>query len=438
MAGSVSVVLVVEAAGEPDDCSDLFLSELTRELATAQLEVTLIINGDRARFWRHQASPNFLAAVKQMNIGLAVGNPLSHLAEIGGEEGARLFRHNEHPGFLDVSRIGGHIPSSLVLPAWAPQPMEVIADWGTRTILVPHGLVESDSRPYFLAGRLHLASLGPYWMEVSFQSLVDEEGRRGLLGQVTRRAEQLLSTGGVVVLRLAANQTSAALEANHRSAALGYRQLAETLRSLDGIKVDSVRQAVDRWSDISYDLALPTEFFREESRKQTVGELGPIRFEVGYLSPAEQLAALSRIWLESIQKGKAVRNTTLRSPLGPRQGSITDLASSVIPAGELEGVLQAVVQGVDNQNRLPSFVSVAGGRLSVQDLLASICSSFSDADLSQPIEVPVRQGKLPMARVHRSRWNDSLMPLGINSAKTDAVFAEAEQQVWSLKPALFD
>jgi hypothetical protein len=299
-------------------------------------------------------------------------------------------------------------------------------------------LIESDSRPYFLSGRLHLANLGPYWMEASFQSLVDEEGRRGLLGQVTRRAEQLISTGGVVVLRLSAAQTAAALEANHRSAALGYRQLAETLRSLDGIKVDSVRQAVDRWGDISYDLALPTDFFREQAKQQTGGKLGPIRHEVGYLSPAEQLAAMSRIWLESIQKGKAVRNTTLRSPLGPRHGSVTDLASGVIPAGELEVVLQGVVQGVDSQNRLPSFVSVAGGRLSAQDLLASIQASFADADLSQRMEIPICRGELATARVQRSRWNDSLMPLGINSAKTDAVFAEAEQQVWTFKPALFD
>ncbi len=360
MAGSVSVVLVVEAAGEPDDCSDLFLVELTRELAAAQLEATLIIDGERARFWRHQAPPNLLTAVKQMNVGLSVGNPLSYLAETSGEEGARLFRQKEHAGFLDVSAIGGHIPSALLLPAWAPQPMEVIGDWGTRTVLVPHGLIESDSRPYFLSGRLHLANLGPYWMEASFQSLVDEEGRRGLLGQVTRRAEQLISTGGVVVLRLSAAQTAAALEANHRSAALGYRQLAETLRSLDGIKVDSVRQAVDRWGDISYDLALPTDFFREQSKQQTGGKLGPIRHEVGYLSPAEQLAAMSRIWLESIQKGKAVRNTTLRSPLGPRHGSVTDLASGVIPAGELEGVLQGVVQG--STVRIDCRRSFGGGR----------------------------------------------------------------------------
>jgi hypothetical protein len=438
MAGSVSIVLVVEAAGLPEDCSDLFLAELASGLHLAKQEVTLLIDGPRARYWKGEATQAFLSPMKQLNVGLCLASPLAYLAEHAGEEGARLFRSREHQGFMDVSSIGGHIPSALGMPTWAPQPMEVIADWGTRGVLVPHTPVESDSRPFFLGGRLHLSSLGPYWLDISFQSLVDDEGRRGVKGQIVRRAEQLLSAGGgVVVVRLPAEQTRAALEANHRSAALGYLSLISDLRNLPGLQVESVRQVVDRWGDISYDLALTTDYFRQQASAMSESRLSPILHEQGYLSPAEQLSAIARIWLESIEKGKGTRHTTLRSPLGPRKGGITHLAGAGIPAAELRGVLSAICASVDSSNRLPAEVALEGGSIAIQDLLPSLASVFATADLSQPAEVPLRPGKLPVEKMQRSRWENSLESMGVRSAKTSDVFAEAEQQVWSFKPALF-
>jgi hypothetical protein len=437
MAGSVTVVFVVEALGQPDDCSDLFLGELSSSLTEARLEASLFVDASRAGYWHESAPADFRARLKQMNVGLCLDKPLSYLAATAGPDGTDLFRKREHRGFLDVSAHAGHIPSGLLMETWAPQAMEVIGDWGTRVVFVPHGLIENQSRPYFLAGRLHVANLGPYWIDLSFQSLLDDEGRRGLEGQIARRVEQMPSDGGVIVLRLAGSQTSAALEANHHQAALGVRQLAETVRAMPRAVWQSARQMVDRWGDISYDVALATDFFREHAPTMAGPTLGPIRHELGYLSPAEQLSAIARIWLESIQKGKPARNVTLRSPLPPRSGSRSDASVTAIPASDLVGVLSKVVQAVDS-GRLASSVDTSQGQVAIQDLLPSLASIFAEADLTQASDVPLVKGELPIERVQPSRWHDSLISIGVATSTGSASLAEAQQYVWTLKPTLFD
>jgi hypothetical protein len=435
MAGSVSVVFIVEARGAADDCSDLFLHELTRGLARSRFEATLLIDATRAAAWKKDAPREFLADIKQMNLGLALGEPLSYLAGVPGEAGTKLFREREHRGFLDASTHGGHIPSAVSMRTWAPQSMEVISEWGTRVLFIQHGLIENNSQPYFLGGRLHVSNLGPYWMDVSFQSLIDDEGRRSLAGQIARRAEQLQSTGGVLVLRLAAEQLEAALESNHQLAASGAVQIAQAIGSLSGVTFQSARQMVDRWGDISYDIALATDFFRDQASLMSQPRLMPIQHDLGFLSPGEQLAALSRIWLESIQKGKAARNVTLRSPLPPRRPSVTDLSPAIIPARELESVLAAVVGSVD-AGRLVSSVAVSGGRVAIQDLLPSLAGVFASADLTQPIDIPLVAGTLPVEKIQPSRWNESLASMGAPVPAAD-LLVEAQQFAWTYKPSLY-
>ena len=80
--------------------------------------------------------------------------------------------------------------------------------------------------------------------------------------------------------------------------------------------IESARQFADRYADISYEQAISLDFLGTMAEQSSKPELHAIEHELGFVSPAEQLYGITKIWVESIVKGKPIRNTTIRTPPG--------------------------------------------------------------------------------------------------------------------------
>ena len=438
MPATVSVVLVIESTASTTSNAEPFLSSLCDELDSAGWEATFLINGARAVELLGPRHHDLATRFKRHTVGLIAGDektsPLSYLAELDWETGARAFRAHEHRHFLDVSKLAGHLPTAMTLGQWAPQAFSVISDWGPRCYLGPDSFLDNDTKPFFVCGRLHLASLGSYWIDVSLHSLMDAVSIQGVAGQVLRRAEQLASSGGAIVLRLAHDQLAAVQPSNAAACARGLRELLDQVRKGPEVTVQSARQFADQFADISYDQAISLDFLRSMVEQSREPELHAIEHELGYFSPAEQLYAIAKIWVDSIVKGKPLRNTTIRTPLGPSHKEETDPSVKGIAADELHDLLAGLIHAFDNKGQLPSSVMTREGKLAIEDLLPTLAGGFT-ADL-KPIDLPLRVGKIDSTPLKVSRIRDALSAAGAPEESLANLLALTERQLWTYKPVL--
>jgi len=438
MSATVSVVLVIESTAPPAGHGDAFLSTLAQDLIASGFEATYLLNGAKAADLLGPRQHDLAATLKRHNIGLIAGEesraPLSYLAELDSEAGARAFRKAEHRHFLDVSRLAGHLPTAVSLNPWAPQAFSVIADWGPRVFLGPDSFIDHDTKPFFVCGRLHLASLGTYWIDVSLHSLLDATSIQGVVGQVHRRAEQYGSSNGTIVLRLEEKQTAAITAENAPVASKGLMELIRQIHGHGNIKVVSARQFADEYADVSYDQAIMLDFFKAMVTESREPELHAVAHEHGYLSPAEQLVGIAKIWHESIVKGKPLRSVTIKTPLGPAEKEITDSNVKGIAASELHDLLAGFCHTVENKGVLPSHVVTQEGKLAVEDLLPTLAGGFP-ADL-KPVDLPLRSGSIDSSPIQQSRIKDAIAAVHANEVAIANLVALTERQLWTFKPVL--
>jgi hypothetical protein len=438
MSATVSVVLVIESSSPPAGQDDAFLLSLAQELNSSGIEATLLFNGARAAELLGPHQHDLASTLKRQNLGLVTGTesmpPLRYLAELDWESGAREFRKAEHRHFLDVSRLAGHLPTAVSLGTWAPQAFSVIADWGPRVYLGPDSFVNHDTKPFFICGRLHLASLGTYWIDVSLHSLLDPTSIQGVVGQIHRRAEQYGSSNGVIVVRLEQSQVASTTRENADVAARGFLSLVQQLRGNQNISLQSARQFADQYADVSYDQAIMLDYFKSMVSESKEPELHAVEHEHGYLSPAEQLFGLAKIWLESIVKGKALRSTTIKTPLGPAHKESTDASVKGIAAAELHDLLAHLCHSVENKGILPSSVKTKEGKISVEDLLPTLAGGFP-ADL-KPVDLPLRHGKIDSSPIQQSRIKDALAAAKVSEVALANLVTLTERQLWTFKPVL--
>jgi hypothetical protein len=438
MSATVSVVLVVESTAPSAGQDDAFLLTFAQELNLCEIEATLLFNGARAAELLGPRQQDLATTLKRHNLGLIAGKestpPLSYLANLDWETGAREFRKAEHRHFLDVSRLAGHLPTAVSLGEWAPQAFSVIADWGPRVYLGPDSFIDHDTKPFFICGRLHLASLGTYWIDVSLHSLLDPTSIQGVVGQVHRRAEQYGSTNGVIVLRLEHQQTAASSAENAAAAAKGFVSLVQQLKTNKNVAIQSARQFADQYADVSYDQAITLDFFKSMVNESREPELHAVAHEQGYLSPAEQLFGIAKIWLDSIVKGKALRSTTVKTPLGPTHKETTDSSVKGIAAAELHDLLAHLCQNVENKGLLPSSVKTKEGKIAVEDLLPTLAGGFP-ADL-KPVDLPLRHGTIDSSPIQQSRIKDALAAVHSSEVALANLVGLTERQLWTFKPVL--
>lgn len=439
MAELVSVIFVVESVGADAGGVDRFLSLLAQRLETPKREITLLLDGVRASEIRSRAGSDLHSLLKRQNVGLIAGTaaepPLRSAAKFDWAGAVSAFRQRESEGFHAVEWLGGQLPVAVSTASHAvPQALGVYIDWGCRACVDQRSFYDDGTKPFFLGGRIQLSSLGPYWIDLSWHSLLDPVSLEGAMGQIERRCEQLAAIGGgTILVRLPANQIEAAQVEPVESAAAGLADLMTRSAALPGVAVESVRQWADRFADISYEHALQMSFFQSLASEVKEGSLRPMPYDLGYLSPAEQLYGLATIWLTSLQKGKAARNQVLRTPLGPATTCATDAGVRGIARDEIADVL-AILSKAMEAGQLPPSVATRGGKIAVVDLLPTLAGGFEK--MLEPDDLPIRRGQLESSALKAGRIDEAAETMGIDAEGRARLLAAAQNQIWTFKPVL--
>jgi hypothetical protein len=413
------------------------MNALAADLTAAGVEATFLL--DAARVQQIAAArPDLERALRRQNVGYlaqAGGRPpLAGLLGRSWSEGVRTFLETETKGYNAACWMGAALPAAAAMRGWAAPPFAVMAEWGVRVVLGAACPVGGYDRPFFYCGRLHLTGLGPNAIDVPPEAWRESGENERFASRVRRRADLLAAPGGVVQLRCPLDKVVRSFD-EVSNAAAWFRSLLERLRTSPNVALHSARQVVDRFADISYDLAVPADVFRRGCCWVWSGDLRPFYYEQGFLSPAELLYGLAKIWSESIRKGKPVRNTNLKSPLGPPEPATTDAAVKGLVADEIPQILDALVQTVENTGQLPASVDARSGRVAVQDLLPTLADGVNP-NLA-PADVELRRGRLDESRVQPWRIRRCLDDAGLPAdSDVSTLETHAKLQLWTYKPVV--
>lgn len=437
MPQTVSVLLLLESEGSHDGPVCDLMNALAGDLAAAGIEATFLLDAARAQQIA-AGRPHLARALQRQNVG--------YLAQAGGRpplcsqvgrswsEGVRTFLEDETKGYNATCWLGAALPAAAAMRGWAAPPFAVMAEWGVRVVLGAACPVGGYDRPFFYCGRLHLTGLGPNAIDVPPDAWRASGESERIALRVGRRADLLATPGGVVQLRCPLDKVVRSFE-EVSAAAAWFGALLDRLRRSPNVALHSARQVVDRFADISYDLAVPADVFRRGCCWVWSGDLRPFYYEQGFLSPAELLYGLAKIWHESIRKGKPVRNTTLKSPLGPPESATTDAAVKGVAAADVPHILESLVETVENTGQLPASVDVGSGRIAVQDLLPTLADGVNP-NLA-PADMELRRGRIDVSRVQPWRIRQCLADAGLPADADASTFEEhAKLQVWTYKPVI--
>lgn len=414
------------------------LGRMTASLETSGLEATIHLDAPDVQ--RIQAEhPDLAKSLRRQNIAYQTDSladaPLSYLRRLPWKEGAAAFIETEMKGFNSSCWLGAALPVAVSMRGWAPQPFAALAEWGVRAILGPSTFLADYDRPYFLCGRLHLASLGPNAIQLEPDDWLVPAGVLASIERIHHRARILAPAASVLVLRLPLHDSLKSRAESTQTLAGHFVGLVDRLRALPEIELQSARQVVDRFADISYEHAVPADVFKEVACWAWSGNLRPFYYEQGFLSPAEQLYGMARLWHESLQKGKPVRNTTIKTPLGPPERAITDSSVEEISAEEVPALLASLMNTMENEGQLPSAVPIKSGRLAIHDLLPTLAGGLNPKMELQ--DMPVHRGSFDETRISPLRIAECLRDSGLPADTDVANITElARLQLWTYKPVI--
>jgi hypothetical protein len=168
------------------------------------IRATFKVVGEKARTLERRGRKDVIAALKKHEIGYHSNwhspppSPAMYLSSLGWDEGVGEFDRRERPGFDDISRIFGQVPTCYGQPgsSWGPQSFGALRRWGVPVYLDSGRHVGLNGKPHYYGGLLTLYQLDHILR-------VDLKGGPGALKQAEDRfaaaRQALLAEGGGVV-----------------------------------------------------------------------------------------------------------------------------------------------------------------------------------------------------------------------------------------------
>ena len=398
MSGRSSTVFLLESGGDLSQ-----LAKLAGAFAAAGVDATIALTAAEAPRLADPERAELASLVRKLDVGLAL--PLTADAALWSAAGPDEFTRQAQTAYEAVLFAAGRVPSCVVADIVPPQAYPALAEWNVKAVVSPTRPYAGD-RPYFLAGRLHLAGLGANWIE-GIPSVPAAAGDQCSVALVKLRATDF---DGDAFGRLPA--------------------LFETLAAA-GAPACSVRQFADAHADIPYDHAVPMPAILKIAAAADESA-APQRYDLGYVSPAEALYLIVNAWNSTLEKNRVARNATPRAPVGPTTVAVTDPDLTVVPAAAAPTLIADLIKVMRDRNELPASAQVDGKMLALADLLPTLAAGFP-SPLPAP-DLPVRRGRLADPAVSsfalRAAW----------PAATDAELVALEGRyrllAWSLKPAI--
>jgi hypothetical protein len=309
------------------------LAQMAAACQEAHCEATILLNHEMTQeLVRKPGLKGLVNAIKCLDVGLlGLGSP--------------SFRESEEPAHDALLFASGRMPSCYFADQIPTSAYPVLTEWNTRCVLSPKFNWRHDEGPFFVGSRLHLATHGT----TAVQAHADDH-------DALDAVVQKLPNGFPLVMTLTGGSTE---------------NVTTWLKRLEReqIHIQSVRQFADEFADIPYDHSLPFSVLEEFSRRLSATRvLTTFRYEVGFLSPAEQLYLLVSAWKTTVEKGKPPRVIQARTPLPDTK------MDRVV--GSSQDINKAILNLWDSLSNyvLPMHVETPHGMMSTEDFTATIAT----------------------------------------------------------------
>src|SRR6267378_3439180 len=136
-------------------------------LSQEKVRATFKVVGEKARTLERRGRTDVIEALKKHDIGYHSNfhsvqpTPAMYLSNLGWDDGVAEFDRRERPGYDDVQRVFGTMPTCYGQPgsSWGPQSYGAMKKWGMKVYLDAGSHVQLDDKPYYYCGVLNFYKL---------------------------------------------------------------------------------------------------------------------------------------------------------------------------------------------------------------------------------------------------------------------------------------
>jgi len=447
-----------------DDAALRLATVLNRQ----DIRATFKVVGEKARTLERRGRGDVIAALKKHEIGYHANyhsvqpTPALYLSDLGWDDGVAEFDRRERPGYDDVRRIFGTIPTCYGQPgsSWGPQSYGAIRNWGMKVYLDSGRHVGLEDRPCYYCGILNL-----YKLAYTLRANLKDPSRLPDAEDKFRAARQkLLAEGGGIVsicyhpcefvhrefwdgvnFRHGANPPRekwqvppAKSPAETKIAYQVFDDYIHFIKRFPEVRFITASQAARLYQD------------RAQGRKFTPAELRAIAKGVkenvsfqkkdGYALAAGEVFTLLNEYVAERSAGKDPSTVELKgTPYGP-SNPVAALSGPVhSDRSQLARTAADVADFLARQGRIPTSVWLGSVAVPPEAYLNTLAQAAIDLVDGKPLPatIEVQPARLAVA-AHVADdapdlWRWVIFPPGF---RAPGMMRLAKRQAWTLKPAI--
>jgi hypothetical protein len=440
-------------------------------LTNEGIRATFKVVGEKARTLERRGRFDVIAALKKHEIGYHSNwhspppSPAMYLNGLGWDDGVAEFDRRERPGFDDVARIFGQVPTCYgqAGSSWGPQSFGALKKWGVPVYLDGGRHLGIDGKPHYFGGLLTLYQL-EHFVRVNLKT------GPGALKQAedsfaAARTKLMAEGGGVVSIMYhpcefvhkefwdGVNFRSGANPPREQWKLPAVKTPEETRAAYE--LFDNYIRFIKRFADVRFVTASEAAaLYRDQARgrKFTTDEIRRIASAIGNdvtfqshdnltLAPSEILSLLNTAFLARIGNGDKTAIKFDGTPDGP-SSPVSPLAVAVMTDwSQFTRTAADVADYLRRHGRVPSTVWLGSVAVPPEAFLAALARVLMDLTdgKAPPATIEVRPARFGAAKSvaddDPKLWGWVIFPPGF---RAPALMELAKRQAWTIKPAVLD
>lgn len=458
--------------------SDDAALRLATWLSGQGVKATFKVVGEKARTLERRGRTDVIEALKKHEIGYHSNwhsvppTPAQYLNECGWEDGVAEFTRREKPGFDDVARIFGCVPTCYGQPgsSWAPQTHAALRQWGVHIYLDAGQHVQVDGKPFWFGGLLNFYKLDHQLRTGLLKAQDLEEAKAKFL----QSRDRLLTEGGGVVsivyhpcefvhrqfwdgvnFREGANPprerwrlppVKSAEES--RLAFENFKQYVLFMKRFPEVHFVTAAEAARDYLDPARERRFTAGEIIGLCRKglSQVGSEGISWLELGdvVLSPAEMFSLMTQVLVRDPERRERANQPLFvltNHLVGPSQAAKPRAKPGEVADSDLRRAARDVLSFLEERKQIPSVVWIGSKEIRPEDYYWFAMRNLARQDRGGSLEGEASRAEGVRLRVQDYvaedgpyLWKWVIFPPGF---RAPAVMAMAKCQAWTLKPARF-